>query len=161
MSYIPSGLFKLKNLKELNLSHNLLHDSEANEKIRSLESLEILNLSHNKLKTFPIKIILNEKLLELNLASNSIEAPISNEFWDKSNLQYLDLSFNKIAISDLAENIFNSSNVSNLNLKGNKILLEELKHIKGFEKFVERRRRKKEQGFWHNLAINFDFCGLD
>ena len=71
------------------------------------------------------------------------------------------LSFNKIAIGDLAENIFDCSSVSNLNLKGNKILLEELKHKKGFEKFVERRRQKKEQGFWHNLAINFDFCGLD
>jgi Leucine-rich repeat (LRR) protein len=161
LNSISKGFLNLKNLKELNLSHNLLNESEVNEKLIGLENLENLNLSHNKIKTFPIKIIKNEKLFELNLSNNLIESAISNEFWDNSNLQYLELSFNKLTISELADNIFNCSIVANLNLKGNKILLEELKHTKGFEKFVERRRQKKEQGFLHNLAINFDFCGLD
>lgn len=161
INFIHKSISQLKNLKELNLSHNLIKYFEANEKLNCLENLEFLNLSYNNLETFPLKIISNPKLLELNLSHNHIESSIGNEFWDKSILQYLDLSYNKLAISDLAENIFDCSSVSNLNLKGNKILLEELKHKKGFEKFVERRRQKKEQGFWHNLAINFDFCGLD
>jgi len=158
---IPNNFNNLKNLKELNLSNNLLNKNIVSETLFNLDSLEILNLSHNKIKDFPINLLLNQKLMEINLSYNSIENNISNDYWSKTNLQNLDLSFNNLTVNNLSQNIFFCSNVSILNLKGNKIKLEELKHIKGFEKFVERRKQRKDQAFLHNLAINFDFCGLD
>jgi len=161
ISFIPKNFNELTNLKELKLSHNQLNEIEVEDKIREMENLELLDLSQNKIRSFPIKILLNKKLIDLKLSNNLIEIKISNEHWSNSNLKNLDLSYNFITANNLSEEIFNASRVSNFNLKGNKITLEELKHIKGFENFVERRKQRKDQGFMHNLAINFDFCGLD
>lgn len=161
INFIPGEFQYLRNLKELNLSFNLLEDSEVSEKLVNLQNCESIKLSCNRLKIFPINLITNPKINTLCLDNNQIDNKILDEYWNKTSLQNLDLSFNKLSYQQLPEGLFNYSKVSNLNLKGNRIILEELKNIDGFDKFHDRRKKRKDQGFIHNLAINFDLCGLD
>ena len=161
LTSLPKNFNSLKHLKELNLANNLLISEEISHKLDELENIESINLSGNILKTFPIEILKNKLLSNLDVNSNIIEDNIQMENWKDSSLVNLDLSFNKLKIGNICSDIMKNSKVSNLNLKGNLVKLEELKSIEGFEEFIERRKQRKNQGFIHNLAINFDFCGLD
>jgi Leucine-rich repeat (LRR) protein len=148
-------------LKELNLANNLIISEELSNKLYDLDNIQSINLSQNKLKIFPIDILKNKNLCYLNISNNLIDNDIPNKYWEFSNLENLDLSFNKLKIVNICKEIMKISKISNLNLKGNSIKIEELKTIEGFDLFYERRKQRKNQGFIHNLAINFDFCGLD
>jgi Leucine-rich repeat (LRR) protein len=161
ISSIPNNFVSMKQLKELNLANNLIISEEISNKLYDLDNIESINLSGNKIKNFPIDILKNKNLSYLNISNNLIENDIQNKYWEFSNLDNLDLSFNKLNIGNICKEIMKISKISNLNLKGNLIKIEELKTIDGFDLFYERRKQRKNQGFIHNLDINFDFCGLD
>ena len=64
-------------------------------------------------------------------------------------------------LSYLPKNLLSKSKVSLLNLKNNKITKVQIMNDYGFDKFENRRKLKKDQGYSRNLDINFNFCGLD
>lgn len=89
---IPSVLFQLENLKELDMSHNRLKQvtiSDANieqldlshnvieemqiSNASAVKSLVKLDLSHNKIKTLPDIILHAGKIKELQVSQNQLD----------------------------------------------------------------------------------------
>ncbi|XP_033223197.1 carboxypeptidase N subunit 2-like [Belonocnema kinseyi] len=143
---LPSYIFEepkiKKNLKILDLSHNLLNKTEE-DVLNTLQNLEILNLSHNQLQppTKGIKIpslqrlslCYNaidtlEKLIEgphtelihLDLSHNDVTTLFNGSLKTAQNIQVLDLSFNKI-ISLKTDNFLKLKNLRTLKMDNNSI----------------------------------------
>ncbi|XAR65510.1 Non-specific serine/threonine protein kinase [Bertholletia excelsa] len=91
----PADLGRCRNLKFLNLSHNIIAD-ELN--LTGLANLEILDLSTNRISggIDNFHFICNS-LLVANLSSNNFTGTIINGFKGCQKLQFLDLSTNKFS----------------------------------------------------------------
>jgi Leucine-rich repeat (LRR) protein len=72
LTKLPPGIEKLKKLKALRISNNLLDDSTTG-KIQMLTRLESLDLSNNKLTKLPTGIEKLKNLKYLNLEGNAID----------------------------------------------------------------------------------------
>lgn len=72
LTAFPTGLGKLKNLRELTMSHNELITSSIPESIGNLKKLETLLLNNNKIVTLPNSITNLQNLKKLDLSNNLI-----------------------------------------------------------------------------------------
>lgn len=153
---VPLNIAYLQNLKELDFSNNNI--STLNDGFTGLINLEIFRINNNQIKEFPECLLNLEKLDSLIINNNLIEI-IPNQNWEKSNIRNIDISFNKL--SKVGQNFLKNSRVSLLNLKGNNIAKKEFINSDGYLNFEERRKNRKDQGYFKNLDINFTLCGLD
>lgn len=167
-------------IKQIDLSSNLIN--EIPQAISSCTNLQILKASANKLRRIIPELSSLSKLKELDLSFNQIDtlpqhfascsaervllnnnqiAEIeisSSSTWSSSGLISLDLSYNKL--KNIEANLLKHSKLSILNLKGNEMDFQSFKRMEGFDEFMERRKKIKDQGFTHNLDVEFDVCGL-
>lgn len=130
ISKIPSTLFSLPQLEELNLSNNSL--TTISTAISALRNLTSLNLSNNKLLTFPDAITQLHNLRTLDLRGNQLKT-ISNSISQLQNLQSLNLSNNELTA--IPEAVFELKNLEELILEGNYLTdlpaaISELKHLR-------------------------------
>lgn len=89
---IPDVLLQLKQLKELNLSHNKIGGNVILE-----DTIEQLDLSYNEISGFEPRYGDDSRLVKLNLSHNQIDTlPSSFERWTK--LQELLLNQNKLRV---------------------------------------------------------------
>jgi Leucine-rich repeat (LRR) protein len=154
---IPAEISNLINLKELEISFNQI--GELPSEFNKLTNLENLNLSHNIFISFPNIILSLPKIETFNVSHNNIKEFNNDENWKISNLKNLDLSFNKLTY--IASNLLKYSKVSKLNLKGNSIDRTQFIRIDGYLEFEQRRKERKDQGYYKNLDISFGLCGLE
>ena len=99
-----------------------------------------------------------EKLSFLNISNNKISF-IPEQNWNKSKIIQLDLSYNKI--STIPDKIFEESKITILKLTGNNLTISDIKDSNNFDKYLERRKMLKDQGFKYDLNMSFSLCGLD
>ena len=92
-----------------------------------------------------------EKLSFLNISNNKISF-IPEQNWNKSKIIQLDLSYDKI---------FEESKITILKLTGNNLTISDIKDSNNFDKYLERRKMLKDQGFKYDLNMSFSLCGLD
>ncbi|WCJ38719.1 Receptor-like protein EIX1 [Euphorbia peplus] len=90
---IPNWVFRLKNLKTLNLAFNQF-EGPLSHHFQNRTSLEKLDLSSNKFPLIPKWIFRLRNLISLNLGSNHFGGPIPGELQNVSDIIELDLSFN-------------------------------------------------------------------
>ena len=153
---IPILLSKFIKIKELNLSSNNINSIP--KELTNLKELETLNLSYNNIDSFSIYLISLEKLSFLNISNNKISF-IPEQNWNKSKIIQLDLSYNKI--STIPDKIFEESKITILKLTGNNLTISDIKDSNNFDKYLERRKMLKDQGFKYDLNMGFSLCGLD
>ena len=110
----------LVNLKELNLSDNLIYRLSALA-FSNLFKLKELNLSNNRLRNLPADVFSDlMELEELDLSDNQIRGLPATLFTGTDNLEWLDVSNN--AIRALSSSVFNNlSKLEELDLSGNQI----------------------------------------
>jgi len=135
LTTIPEVIFKLPNLKELNLSVNNL---TALNHLEELQNLEILNIGMNNFKTFPIEITKLKKLKTLDIWWNDIRT-FPEEFYENNvNLEELDLtSMFKFDFKSNLSKIHRFKNLKQLNLGNNQIknLNIEFENLSNLETF--------------------------
>ena len=113
---IPSSIYHFKNLKELYLYKNNLHELPG--ELALLNSLETINISDNPFNGIPevIKRLINiKKLIASNINIKELSADFFNNF---NRLEWLDLSNNNI--SELPDSIDNLKVLKFLYLYNNK-----------------------------------------
>jgi len=93
ISVIPPEIHHLSNLKELNLSHNLL--SHLPEQLFSLPKLKMLDVSNNSLMDIPCYVSKLVAIEDLILAHNKIEY-LPEELFGITSLLGLSLKYNKL-----------------------------------------------------------------
>jgi hypothetical protein len=148
LSFFPKEIFKLSNLKYLDLEKNQLEEFPlandqltdleelylANNKLWSLTSnfvnlkkLKILGLSNNQFKEFPLHLVSLDKLEVLDLSENQI-AFLPNEIGKMKNLKALMLQNNEI--STLPKGIYDLKKLEKIFLNGNPISEKDIKLLK-------------------------------
>ena len=115
---IPKEIKELKNLVQLNLSHNIIF--EIPTEIGMLEKLILLNLEYNQLKSIPSILGNLSNLDRLNLSHNFINN-LPEELWKLKNLKFLGLSENRL--EELSNSIEKLINLKVLTLDDNEKLL--------------------------------------
>lgn len=100
LTKVPSYVFEMTNLVELNLSNNRLEGSLQAE-IRHLRNLKVLNLSNNRFTGVPAEVGQLEELEILDL-SNNLLTGLPNEIGNLSKLKILDISGNNYSELDLS-----------------------------------------------------------
>jgi Leucine-rich repeat (LRR) protein len=142
-----NALFRLKSLKNLSMSNNLLENITENN-FFYLTSLKYLNLSFNRLKSIEMNSFVNlNKLISLDLSHNDLHSIEANLF---NGLDYLNdfFLFNQSEAFNLNNKSFESlTSVGNIYL--NKATLIEYKCI--FVRFA------KERNFLRNIRNKFKF----
>ncbi len=96
---IPEYVFSETNIKELDVSNNVLEGSIQGE-IRHLRELRVINASNNLMTGVPAEIGQLEKLEVLNLSNNKLTG-LPNELGNLKNLKTLNLSGNQYSKQDL------------------------------------------------------------
>ncbi len=94
LTQLPSKIFELKNLNNLDLSWNEL--SSLPPEILELKNLTSLDLSHNKLSQLPPEIYELRNLTGLDLSNNKLSS-LPSEIIKLKNLTSLDLSENQLS----------------------------------------------------------------
>lgn len=155
LKILDIGFCNLIYLKEIDLSNNKINGIDENLVFPNLENI---NLSFNNIKYLPNSLIINKKLDIIKIGNNFLDR-LPEENWEISNITVLNIENNNL--SYLPKNLLSKSKVSLLNLKNNKITKVQIMNDYGFDKFENRRKLKKDQGYSRNLDINFNFCGLD
>lgn len=157
ITQIPKSLEVLTNLTELYLSYNQIVLVPAF--LTKLTNLQVVNLSHNLIESFTNDMsLIPTQTLILSYNSIKIFSLSDSCFKNNTKLANLDLSYNKL--TSCPDSLLKNSNIALLNLKGNTISYYDFKKLDGFDELIERRKRVKDQGFLHNLDVDFDMCGL-
>lgn len=97
---IPSYVFNMTELEELDVSHNNL-SSAIQAEIRQLRNLKVLRANDNQMTGVPAEIGQLGKLEILDLSDNRLTG-LPNELGNLKNLQVMDLSGNAYSEQDLA-----------------------------------------------------------
>mmetsp|Transcript_20609 Transcript_20609/g.21389 ORF Transcript_20609/g.21389 Transcript_20609/m.21389 type:complete len:286 (-) Transcript_20609:25-882(-) len=157
LSYFLSNI---SNLTELVMSNNQI--SKVPSCVVEMSQLQLVDLSNNNLTTYQKEFVLmrTHTLILSNNKIEKFEEPDSKEDW-KSNERLMTLDLGGNLLSEVPSGLLKNSSVALLNLKGNKISYYDLKKVDGFEQLMERRKKVKDQGFIHNLEVEFDVCGLE
>ncbi|GFU46208.1 leucine-rich repeat-containing protein 58 [Trichonephila clavipes] len=118
LDFIPENLYKLRNLKHVDLSNNFL--TEINEAIFELKQLSILVVRNNLLGdlSLPKKLSTLEQLQELNLSGNLFRT-IPPEIVDVPNLKSLHMGGNQL--EELPRDIWKLQKLEVLYLGGNRL----------------------------------------
>ena len=114
LTTIPAEIASLSQLKNLNLSNNLISDFSI---LNGLTSLQEINISNNKLTGLPSEIASLTSLKSLNASSNSITQ--INNLQNLQNLEWLSLENN--SLNEIPTGILNLRNLVHLNLGRNQI----------------------------------------
>lgn len=96
---IPSEVFAMKDLENLNLSGNKLSGAPQAE-IRNLKNLRVLDLHDNALTGLPAELGQLANLVELNVSNNALTG-LPLELGNLTQLQLLDVSGNDYSTIDL------------------------------------------------------------
>lgn len=72
LTHIPDEVFKMTNLRELDLSRNRLE--EVSPDIVALQNLEVLNLGRNNIDSLPLEVAQLSHLAELDVSRNPLVA---------------------------------------------------------------------------------------
>lgn len=138
---LPSAIFSLTNLKQLDLKENRLTSVEeilslqhcrrltilrlwhnrlcyVPENINKLRSLEMLDLSWNKIQTMPLRLCYCTKLRHLDLSHNQITS-LPPEIGILQSLWHLSVAFNHLEA--LPEELFSCKRLRTLELGNNRI----------------------------------------
>ncbi|XP_020870599.1 receptor-like protein 12 isoform X2 [Arabidopsis lyrata subsp. lyrata] len=114
-----SSLFKLHNLRALNLAYNDFKSSFLSIQYTTFTELTLLNLSHSNFSgKIPVELLQLTKLVSLDLSSNSLSAEksfLDNLFRNLTTLKELSLGSVDIS-SEIPENITNLSYLKSLYL---------------------------------------------
>ncbi|GMP36400.1 hypothetical protein CsSME_00008540 [Camellia sinensis var. sinensis] len=120
LTFIPSSLWNLETLRDLNLSFNSLGGS-LDPNIRPSKVLEILDLSWNQISGSIPKVIGSfQSLTSLNLSRNSFSGPIPNTMGNLITLDYLDLSYNNLS-GQIPKSLEALSHIQYMNFSCNKL----------------------------------------
>ncbi|MBN3310052.1 MFHA1 protein, partial [Amia calva] len=112
---VPLAVFELRQLTELDISHNCL--SYFSEDVECLKSLKKLCISHNKIKCLPSRLGTLHCLEELDISFNELfELPRS--FAHLKKLRTLDADHNKLAY--FPQEILSLNDLEELDCSGNK-----------------------------------------
>ena len=115
---IPTEIWRLKNLKDLDLSGNSLKSIGA--EISELRNLEKLDLSYNQLTSIPKEIWQLKNLKNLNLNNNNLNS-IEAEISELKDLETLNLSYNQL--TNIQIKISRLRKLKGLNLSNNKLTI--------------------------------------
>ncbi|KAI2797880.1 Leucine-rich repeat-containing protein 57 [Blomia tropicalis] len=139
LAEIPPELFRLKSLRSIDLSSNKLKEipptfgmftnlrtlmlnanqlTKLPEEIGQLSKLETISLSGNLLESIPSSFINLRSLRRVELSNNCIKKFPTNELANLRQLDFLDLSNNKIGIIPSG---VDSIYASEINLNGNQL----------------------------------------
>jgi len=99
LTQIPSYVFNLKNLEELNVSNNSLTGAIRSQ-IGQLVNLKILDASNNLMTGVPAEVGQLKKLEVLNLSNNRLTG-LPNELGNLSSLKSFNISGNQYSQQDL------------------------------------------------------------
>ncbi|CAL5328488.1 unnamed protein product [Camellia sinensis] len=120
LTFIPSTLWNLETLRDLNLSFNSLGGS-LDPNIRPSKVLEIMDLSWNQISgSIPRVIGSFQSLTSLNLYKNSFSGPIPNTMGNLITLDYLDLSHNNLS-GQIPKSLEALSHIQYMNFSCNKL----------------------------------------
>lgn len=96
---VPSYVFGMNSLEELDLSHNALTGALPGE-IRQLKSLKVLKVNDNLMTGVPAEVGQLSKLEVLDLSNNQLTG-LPNELGNLKNLKTFNLSGNSYSAQDL------------------------------------------------------------
>lgn len=96
---VPSYVFGMASLEELNLSHNALTGALPGE-IRQLKNLKVLKVNDNLMTGVPAEVGQLIKLEELDFSNNQLTG-LPNELGNLKNLKTFNLSGNNYSAQDL------------------------------------------------------------
>ncbi|CAL5404334.1 unnamed protein product [Camellia sinensis] len=120
LTFIPSSLWNLETLRDLNLSFNSLGGS-LDPNIRPSKVLEMVDLSWNQISgSIPRVIGSFQSLTSLNLSRNSFSGPIPNTMGNLITLDYLDLSHNNLS-GQIPKSLEALSHIQYMNFSCNKL----------------------------------------
>uniref|UniRef100_UPI00398E4F2C volume-regulated anion channel subunit LRRC8C-like isoform X3 n=1 Tax=Pristiophorus japonicus TaxID=55135 RepID=UPI00398E4F2C len=138
---IPSAIFSLTNLQELDLKDNKLSSTEELASCQNLQKLICLRLWHNNITSIPVHIAKIAKLEMLYLNKNKIEF-LPPSLFKLTKLLFLDVSHNHISkipsdidqlaelqhfaiecnkVTELPENLFSCTKLRVLNISHNNL----------------------------------------
>ncbi|CAK8541234.1 unnamed protein product [Lathyrus sativus] len=115
-------ILKLRNLTDLNLSHNniSIDVNVSNVDFSSIPKFKYLSLATCNLKFFPNFLINQSTLTNLDLSNNQIEGEIPNWIWNLQDLQLFNLSHNFLSnLEGPFQNL--TSKLETLDLHNNKL----------------------------------------
>ena len=184
LTRVPDFVFKMKNLRHLDLGMNKI--TTLPPEIGQLKKLEKLELRENNITTLPPEIGQLENLQDLDLSYNNITT-LPPEIGQLENLQDLDLQHNKITtlppeigqlknlkvlhlysnkLTSLPESIGQLKNLYYLNLRDNKLTslpesIGQLKKLKELSLSVNKLTSlpKSFENLKYNLRIHDDSIG--
>ncbi|CAL5375311.1 unnamed protein product [Camellia sinensis] len=123
LTFIPSSLWNLETLRDLNLLFNSLGGSQ-DPNIRPSKVLEIVDLSWNQISgSIPRVIGSFQSLTSLNLSRNSFSGPIPNTMGNLITLDYLDFSHNNLS-GQIPKSLEALSHIQYMNFSCNKLARE-------------------------------------
>ncbi|CAK9303928.1 unnamed protein product [Gordionus sp. m RMFG-2023] len=130
--YDLPGLFSLKQLTRLTISHNKIESIPPG--IAELENLEILNCFNNQIEEIPTTISTLPKLRILNLAFNRL-SNLPRGFGSCATLEILDLTYNNLTDKSLPSNFYMLSTLRALYLGDNdfEIISPEIGKLKNLQ----------------------------
>lgn len=123
LEYINCGVFNNINVKEIDLSHNLIRYIDSNA-FRNNTFLQILKLNYNLLKQIDMNWFQNVPLLyHFNIIYNEISELQENVFQYMNNVKPLKLRLSANQIQEIHSNLFNNKyqKINVLRLNGNKL----------------------------------------
>ena len=116
-SEVPSFVFILPNLEELNIENSIVGVFSS---LSNLIKIKRLRINHTDLSWIPnLSKLSNLEYLDLN--NNFIESFLSFDNFNPSNLKSIDLSYNKINTAVPKIIVDDFQNLQSIRLKGNKI----------------------------------------
>lgn len=142
LNHIPDWVYKLKNLKILDLE--MMGIESLSEKLGQLEQLQMLNLAHNRITDLPKSLGQLKNLRQLYLNHNQIDEIRKDQFLNATALSELSLQFNEIKSLDSFLGL--GPKLSILHLDNNKLesLPNDLGQLKQLEELILSNNRLKD-----------------